>query len=105
MDHETSHSHSTHSIDAITEKCTHLSQLTLWGCIRLSNLSFEGMNQVLRPGCGNLVLLNLWGCHSLLDGAASALKPMRNLRSLIVSECHRLTDAFLVRWVYFSLCV
>jgi hypothetical protein len=81
------------SIDIITEKCTRLAQLTLWGCIRLKSLSFERLNQ----DCGNLVLLNLWGCHSLLDDAADALAPMRNLRSLIVSECHRLTDSFLVR--------
>lgn len=87
--------HYTYSIDVITEKCTHLSQLTLWGCVRLSNLSFVHLNQVY--GCGNLILLNLWGCHSLLDTAANALEPMRNLRSLILSECHRLTDAFLVR--------
>lgn len=84
----------TYSIDVITEKCTRLSQLTLWGCVRLSNLSFVRLNQM--RGCGNLVLLNLWGCHSLLDTAANALEPMRNLQSLILSECHRLTDAFLV---------
>ena len=83
------------SIDVITEKCTRLVQLTLWGCIRLKSLSFERLHQV--AGCGNLVLLNLWGCHSLLDEAADALAPMTNLRSLIVSECHRLTDEFLVR--------
>jgi len=77
------------SIDIITEKCTRLAQLTLWGCIRLKSLSFERC-------VGNLVMLNLWGCHSLLDEAANALAPMSNLRSLIVSECHRLTDAFLV---------
>ena len=79
------------SIDIITEKCSRLAQLTLWGCIRLKSLSFERLDQV------NLVLLNLWGCHSLLDEAADALAPMSNLRSLIVSECHRLTDSFLVR--------
>jgi hypothetical protein len=83
------------SIDIITEKCSRLAQLTLWGCIRLKSLSFERLNQV--ADCGNLVLLNLWGCHSLLDDAADALAPMSNLRSLIVSECHRLTDSFLVR--------
>jgi hypothetical protein len=82
------------SIDIITEKCSRLAQLTLWGCIRLKSLSFERLNQV--ADCGNLVLLNLWGCHSLLDDAADALAPMSNLRSLIVSECHRLTDSFLV---------
>lgn len=81
------------SIDNITEKCTRLAQLTLWGSIRLKSLSFEPLN----PVAGNLVLLNLWGCHNLLDEAADALTSMESLRTLIVSECHRLTDAFLVR--------
>jgi len=81
------------SIDVITEKCTHLTELTLWGCNRISHLSFAGENRSVV--CGNLVLLNLWGCYSLLDDAAVSLGSMNNLRSLIVSECHRLTDIFL----------
>lgn len=88
---------SNRSVDTITEKCSRLTQLTLWGCIRLKSLSFEHLNQV--ADCGNLVSLNLWGCHSLLDDAAGALAPMSNLRSLILSECHHLTDSFLVRTV------
>jgi hypothetical protein len=81
------------SVDTITKKCTKLNQLTLWGSTRLQHLSFEG----LEWGTGNLVLLNIWGCHSLKDEAAQALAPMKSLRSLIASECHRLTDAFVVR--------
>ena len=76
------------SIDIITEKCTRLNQLTLWGCTRLRHLSFERMNHSSPAGC-EIILLNLWGCHSLLDEAADALRPMRSLRSLIVSECHQ----------------
>lgn len=81
------------SIDVITEKCTNLTQLTLWGCTRLRHLTFERDSQQI--ACGKLVLLNLWGCHSLLDDAAISLGLMKNLRSLIVSECHRLTDEFI----------
>ena len=80
------------SIDVITEKCVELNQLALWGTTRLRHLSFERQS----VGCGNLVLLNLWGCYGLADEAANSLRSMRNLRSLIVSECHRLTNAFLV---------
>lgn len=85
------------SIDVITEKCTQLEQLTLWGCTRLQHLSFDRGNKPSVFTSGNLVLLNLWGCHSLKDDSAAALAGMSNLRSLIVSECHRLTDAFVVR--------
>ena len=83
------------SIDIITQQCTRLSQLTLWGITRLRQLSFDrdGQNDT---SCGNLVMLNLWGCYGLRDEAATALGSMTNLRSLIVSECHRLTDEFLV---------
>ena len=86
------------SIDVITEKCTKLSQLTLWGCTRLRHLSFHSsLDRTL--GCGKLVILNLWGCHSLADESATALGTMKTLRSLIVSECHRLTNTFLVSFV------
>jgi hypothetical protein len=83
------------SIDLITETCTQLSQLTLWGCARLRHLSFHSSVD-LNIGCGKLVILNLWGCHSLTDEAARALETMKYLRSLIVSECHKLTNTFLV---------
>lgn len=83
------------SVDVITKKCTQLSQLTLWGCTRLRHLSFDTVDN--NVGCGRLVLLNLWGCHSLLDGVANSLGTMRHLRSLVVSECHKLTNTFLVR--------
>lgn len=43
-----------------------------------------------------LVILNLWGCHNLNDEASHSLNDMPNLKSLIVSECHRLTDRFVV---------
>jgi hypothetical protein len=85
------------SIDVITEKCTRLEQLTLWGCTRLQHLSFDQPDEFSAFTSGNLVLLNLWGCHSLKDDAAIALAGMSTtLRTLIVSECHRLTDAFVV---------
>jgi hypothetical protein len=85
------------SIDVITEKCTRLEQLTLWGCTRLQHLSFDQPDKSSVFTSGSLVLLNLWGCHSLKDDAAIALAGMSStLRTLIVSECHRLTDAFVV---------
>jgi hypothetical protein len=85
------------SIDVITEKCTRLEQLTLWGCIRLQHLSFDQPDKSSLFTSGNLVLLNMWGCHSLKVNAAIALAGMSStLRTLIVIECHRLTDAFVV---------
>lgn len=83
------------SVDVITEKCTLLRELTLWGCTRLRHLSFESSLDS-NLGCGQLVLLNLWGCHSLSDEASVALGSMKNLRTLILGECHRLTNTFLV---------
>ena len=85
------------SIDVITEKCTRLEQLTLWGCTRLDHLSFDLTDESSVFTSRNLVLLKLWGCHSLKDDGAIALAGMSStLRTLIVSECHRLTDAFVV---------
>jgi len=43
-----------------------------------------------------LILLNLWGCHNLTDAAASRMTNLPHLRSLCVSECHRLTDRFVL---------
>lgn len=85
------------SVDLIAEKCTLLSQLTLWGCTRLRHLSFHASPGL---GCGKLVILNLWGCHSLTDESASVFRALKYLRSLIVSECHKLSNKFLV-----SLCL
>ena len=89
------------SIDVITESCTRLEQLTLWGCTRMQHLGFDNdavnIKQKSAFNSGKLVVLNLWGCHSLKDEAAESLGCMKNLVSLIVSECHRLTDQFLVR--------
>jgi len=84
------------SIDVITENCTSLEQLTLWGCTRLQHLSFDQPDKSGLFISGKVVMLNLWGCHSLRDDSADALAGMNHLRSLIVSECHRLTDAFVV---------
>jgi len=59
----------------------------------------RGNQHILPAGSNNtgkLVSLNLWGCVKLGDDIAVALGNMRNLRSLIVSECHRLTDQFAV---------
>jgi hypothetical protein len=83
------------NIDVITEKCTRLAQLVLWGSTRLNHLSFDTTRDNVFSS-GKLVVLNLWGCFNLRDEAAHALGNMKNLRSLIVSECHRLTDQFVV---------
>jgi hypothetical protein len=84
------------SVDVITKKCSKLAQLTIWGCIRLKHLSFQSIPG-LANGISNLVILNLWGCHSLTDEIAQVLGGFPKLRSLIVSECHKLTNNFLVR--------
>ena len=75
------------SIDIITSQCSCLSQLTIWGCTRIQSISF---------GIDNLVLLNLWGCHGLTDNALGSMSSLSNLRSLILSECHRLTDKSII---------
>jgi hypothetical protein len=88
------------SIDVITSGISTLQQLTLWGSIHIRHLNGFGTGNDchrlnIQP-C-NIVMLNLRGCHNLGDDAAQALKCMqRHLRSLDVSECHRLTDHFAV---------
>jgi hypothetical protein len=77
------------SIDAITENCVKLRQLTLWGLIRIDHFQFPKLNS------GRLVILNLWGCHSLGDDTAAALETMQ-LKSLILTECHKLSDDFIL---------
>jgi hypothetical protein len=83
------------SIDAITASCTRLAQLTLWGCTRMKHLRFDAADKSAFSS-GKLVFLNLWGCYNLKDEAAESLGNMKNLSSLVVSECHRLTDRFVV---------
>lgn len=89
------------SVDVIAKECTRLTELTLWGCTRLQWLGFNGTEEQSSSlgyptsvGCKNLVLLNLWGCFGLRDDVASSFGSMQNLRSLVVSECHKLTDTF-----------
>jgi len=79
------------TVKAISEGCRKLTQLTLWGCIRvrIEEVSFT-MN------LKNLVMLNFWGCHYLQDDFARMLGGLESLRSLIVAECHNLGDAFLL---------
>jgi hypothetical protein len=87
------------SMDVITSQCTRLEQLTMWGCIKVTNLAFVGgINENGSMGNqNNLTTLNLWGCYSLSDSIAEAFVGMKSLRTMIVSECHRLGDAFVVR--------
>ncbi|GMH49584.1 hypothetical protein TL16_g00558 [Triparma laevis f. inornata] len=73
-------------VAAITEGCPNISQLTLWGCIKLTTTSFTSLS--------NLVLLNLWGCHYLQDDHLN-MTALVSLRSLIVVECHKLGDGFI----------
>ena len=77
------------SVDVIKTKCIRLKQLTLWGCIKLRNLQFHSSGD-------KLVILNLWGCYSLTDDIAMSFANMNQLTSLTVSECHRLSDQFVV---------
>jgi hypothetical protein len=90
------------SIDVITRNCTKLEQLTLWGTIQLTHLDFSPITDALARttplATGRLVVLNLWGCYNLGDDIASALGSMsETLSTLILSECHRLSDSFVVR--------
>ncbi|GMH56541.1 hypothetical protein TrST_g9043 [Triparma strigata] len=73
-------------VAAITEGCPNISQLTLWGCIKLTTTSFTSLS--------NLVLLNLWGCHYLQDDHLN-MSALVSLRTLIVAECHKLGDDFI----------
>ncbi|KAL7443793.1 hypothetical protein ACHAXH_007366 [Discostella pseudostelligera] len=115
------------SVDLITRNCRNLVQVTLWGSIRLTHISFhddklaedggaeeasdtggESISKravttvpamhlqapIITPSPMKLVLLNLWGCHNLTDATAQHLTGLPFLRSLCVSECHRLTDQF-----------
>ena len=83
------------SIDSITRTCSRLEQLTLWGCLRLEHLKFDNCNHIGNTIISNrLVILNLWGCHGLEDDVAHVLSSIPNIRCLIVSECHRLSDRF-----------
>ncbi|KAG7373965.1 hypothetical protein IV203_013060 [Nitzschia inconspicua] len=77
------------SLDAITQHCVKLRQLTLWGLIGIRRLQFTDVNS------GKITMLNLWGCHNLGNDLALALNSM-SLSSLILSECHQLTDDFIL---------
>jgi len=105
-------------VDVITRNCRKLVQLTLWGCIRLTHADFQNVGRVCSDNSNDLtshessmtdqpiislrtslspsklVLLNLWGCHNLTDEAALLMTSLPQLRSLCVSECHKLTDRF-----------
>ena len=105
------------SVDLITGN-GRLLQATFWGCVRLTGVRFVDAGPppteedeadsggvaappVLAspsrtPAAKRLVLLNLWGCHNLADDAAQQIIHLPQLRSLCVSECHRLTDRFVV---------
>jgi hypothetical protein len=86
------------SIHVISKNCTRLKQLTLWGCIKVTQFVLDPHNQTLgTQGCEHLILLNLWGVHGLTDSISSSIKNLLSLRTLIVSECHKLSDAFVVR--------
>ena len=94
------------SIDVITDKCKKLTQLTLWGCNKLSYITKQTTIHIT-PGqqisnkhdrCEKIILLNLWGCTGLHDDCAHSIIHLHNLRTLIVSECLRLSDTFVVSW-------
>lgn len=103
------------SIDVITQRCRQLAQLTLWGCIELDHLSCGPNDAVIDSSPNqlptslldpmkvtgmlsctqtNLVSLNLWGCHRLSDETAKQFRNMRQLKTIILSECHQITDNF-----------
>lgn len=108
------------SVDIITKNCKNLVQITLWGNIHLKHIDLgtaeEGEKDngtshttdsasLPRPPSSSdflqtpskLIILNLWGCHNIEDSAAKSFTStcLPHLRSLCLSECHRLTDEFL----------
>jgi len=102
------------SVDIITKNCKNLVQITLWGNIHLKHVNFSGEEDketlhtttsasLPRPPSlsdfqapSKLIILNLWGCHNIDDSAAKSFTSscLPHLRSLCLSECHRLTDEF-----------
>ena len=108
------------SVDLITANCKKLAQVTFWGCIRLDHVYFGDTNSVAiddnsaymtnpnqapvdsipsrinNPSNRNLIVLNLWGCHGLQNSSAAFLSTLTQLRSLCVSECHKLSDEFVI---------
>ena len=108
------------SVDLITTNCKNLVQATFWGCIRLTHVFFgkDAAKDNEKPSSADansnplsavpvipvalpfndtkIVLLNLWGCHGLRNSSASLLSSLPHLRSLCVSECHKLSDAFVM---------
>lgn len=81
------------SVDVIFQNCDKLVQATFWGCIKVTRVG-PGINS--DELASNLVLLNLWGCIGLTDDCVARLGNLTNLRSLCVSECHKLTDSFVL---------
>jgi len=82
------------TIESITNNCKQLSQLSLWGCIGITKLNES--TQMSSWTKSHLAVLNLWGCHNLQDNVANTFMGMKNLRTLVVSECFRLSDDFVV---------
>ena len=83
------------SVDMITKNLMDLEQITLWGCIGLERI--EAVRDISGSNNEKLAVLNLWGCHNLGDDTAAVFFGMTGLRSLVVSECHKLSDQFVVR--------
>ncbi|KAL3785885.1 hypothetical protein HJC23_008773 [Cyclotella cryptica] len=106
------------SVDLITTNCKNLVQATFWGCIRLTHVHFSEtddktsssvnrnsnslsdemplISSISYTNHSKIILLNLWGCHGLTNSSASLMSSLPHLRSLCVSECHKLSDAFVV---------
>ena len=84
------------SVDVIFQNCKKLVQATFWGCIKLTHVGPGAVTTPTDLSPNNLVLLNLWGCIGLTDDCVARLSTLTNLRSLCVSECHKLTDKFVL---------
>eukprot|EP00980_Cylindrotheca_fusiformis_P027880 scaffold22562_cov153-Cylindrotheca_fusiformis.AAC.2 len=86
------------SIDAIAAKCTKLSQLTLWGCIKMRSLEFRLFHgssdklENLSSSVPHLNHLHMRYCKRLTDDAVNAVaNSLCHLHSLDLSFCTRLT--------------
>ncbi|KAL7435123.1 hypothetical protein ACHAXM_004457 [Skeletonema potamos] len=84
------------SVDEIFLNCKKLCEATFWGCIKLTHVGPDVATTSTDVSASNLVLLNLWGCIGLTDDCVARLSTLTNLRSLCVSECHKLTDKFVL---------
>lgn len=91
---------SSEGVNAVTQGCPMLEELTIWGLNRFDSLSSFGTTHDNNHDFminKRLVLLNLSECFGLGDELADTLSKMVSLRSLVVNGCFRLSDSFVLQ--------